>query len=914
MLLSRLATREYLSTKLDNGLQYALIICPEAQKTSVSISIEMGHFSDPQNCQGLSHLMEHMLFAGSQKYPDGNYLNQMLNSHGGFVNAWTSSETCNVHFNCLVNQFETSLDVLVDMLSAPALSHEGIAQETDAIDAEFSMRKQDDVRRLYDVHKQTCNPEHPFSHFSVGNKSIFQQFSSTQLQEKLQAHHKRYFAAQHIKACFVIPQSMFDNKLVATIESALYQFKQSNICALKRPLPPLYLPQQKSCFIEVQPYKFAQNLMLTFCLPNLADSYRSKPILLLTHLIEDASENTLQYYLKRQGFILDITASGGIEGDNFQDININLRLSELGLQHTDQIIQTIMQWFDFLKNVGIEKWRFEEKSQQLDLQVRHAPLPSGIDEAVLLASRLHKFDLDRALDNDVVMDDYNDEVLHKFLDYFRLENLRVFCIHPNAVSHHKTKQYEVPYSTKPINLSQGQQLDCVLELPPQNPYMSDNFALVAKESKQGEMHVFDQHDFLLKFTQNHEFKTPKGDCYLSLESPQMIASPRNLAIKKLWVACLSEELGEQYNGAEMAGINFRLYGQQGGMTLHTSGFSDRQLLLCEEILRFLQNAQIRPATFRAVKEKVVASLKNTLLNKPINQLFADLNIVMQKSTFSQKAILTELEDLLLADINKQAMTYFEEVHIEGLVVGNWLKSDIQVFHSKVTRCFTKIHKARKSKREIADITEQNLCIQHAIEHKEHAIVLYFQSESSTYLERAIYIAIEKLLSPIFFDELRNKRNLGYLVGCGYFPVNKRPGLALYIQSPTHSSEVLYEAMSEVIKEFVNNIAEFEPIFDNFKQSLKKQFKIFDANTTQLAQRLWMDFEELAGSSQNNHMDMTIDSLTFDLFKQYCERLTEQKIIGNAVFVTQAETDIQNSFAGFDFIDDPCALKDRVKYQ
>mmetsp|Transcript_70458 Transcript_70458/g.223224 ORF Transcript_70458/g.223224 Transcript_70458/m.223224 type:complete len:125 (-) Transcript_70458:5-379(-) len=115
----------------------------------------MGHFSDPEDCQGLSHLMEHMLFAGSKRYPDGNYLNTLLNSHGGFVNAWTAAETCNVHFSCPANLFEESLDVLIDMLTHPMLSIDGIEQEVEAIDAEFSMRKQDDVRRLYDVHKQT---------------------------------------------------------------------------------------------------------------------------------------------------------------------------------------------------------------------------------------------------------------------------------------------------------------------------------------------------------------------------------------------------------------------------------------------------------------------------------------------------------------------------------------------------------------------------------------------------------------------------------------------------------------------------------------------------------------------------------------------------------------------------------------
>lgn len=914
MLLSKTVNRHYLASELENGFEYALITCSEVKKASVSISVEMGHFSDPEDCQGLSHLMEHMLFAGSQNYPDGNFLNQLLNTHGGFVNAWTSSESCNVHFDCPLSQFSQALDVLVDMLAQPVLTIQGISQEVDAIEAEFSMRKQDDVRRLYDVNKQTCNTKHPFSRFNVGNKQIFTQFTKEELQQKLRKHHQHYFNAPKMKACFVLPKEMINDELIAFIDSKLVTFDKSNVTNIPTNYPELYLPSQKGCLIEVKPYKFAQNLMLTFCLPNVSQYYRSKPILLLTHLIEDTSENTLQHHLKRMGFILDLTASGGIEGENFQDININLRLTDYGLNHTQKIIQVIMQWFDFFRKIGIEEWRFEEKAQQLALQVQHSTLPSGVDEAVILASKLHKLTLRLALESDVVMDKFDEAFFTQFLSYFTLENLRVFCINPHALCDQKTTQYEVPFSVRSFNLDIPKNRLLALQLPPKNPYMSNNFGLVRKEMQATEIKTIRSSDFLLKFSQNHQFKTPKGDCYLSLESPNMIGSARNVAIKRLWIACLNEQLNETYNGAEMAGIHFKLYGHQGGMTLHTSGFSNRQLVLCQEILNFIQHLHIQQATFTAVKQKLTFSLKNTLLNKPINQLFAEINSLIQENTFSQESILAEIEKLQLSELQQQTVTYFKIIHIEGLAVGNWTLAQINSFYNNVVECFIGINKVVKSSRNIAQIGHNKLCIQHNQTHQEHAIIVYFQSSTDSSADRGLYIAIEKLLSPIFFDELRNKRNLGYLVGCGYFPINRHPGLAVYIQSPSHSSDDLYAAMTEVIDEFVQNIANFEPIFDNFKQSLKKQFRTHDANTNQLAQRLWMDFDELNESTENNQMTDAINALTFDLFRQGCERLTATNCNGTAVFMTKPKSELNKRFVGFEFIEDPTAFKQRLKYQ
>lgn len=914
MLLSRLANRNYITSELENGFEYALITCPDVNKASVSISVAMGHYSDPDDCQGLSHLMEHMLFAGSQNYPDGNFLNQLLNTHGGFVNAWTSAESCNFHFDCPLSHFSKALDILVDMLTQPSLTIEGISQEVDAIEAEFSMRKQDDVRRLYDVHKQTCNKKHPFSRFSVGNKKIFTQFTKKELQQKLRKHHEQHFAAPKIKACFVLPLIMADDALITFIQSKLNTFKINHVTDIPKAYPALYLSSQKGCLIEVKPYKFAQNLMLTFCLPNISQYYRSKPILLLTHLIEDASENTLQHYLKRMGFILDLTASGGIDGENFQDININLRLTDYGLEHTHKIMQVIMQWFDYLREKGIEEWRFEEKASQLALQVEHATLPVGVDEAVLLASKLHKLTLPLALESDVAMDEFDDAFFTQFLSYFTVENLRVFCINPHAFCDKKTTQYEVPFSLRNLNFNIPEDKLSSLRLPPQNPYMSDNFGLVQKEMQATEIRTIKNSDFLLKFSQNHQFKTPKGDCYLSLENPNMIGSARNVAIKRLWIACLNEQLSETYNGAEMSGIHFRLYGHQGGMTLHTSGFSNRQLVLCQEILSFIQKPKIKPTIFAAVKERLISTLKNALLNKPINQLFADVNILMQENTFSQESILIEVEKLKLPELHQQAITYFQKIHIEGLAVGNWTLIQISSFHTKVVECFKGMDKVLKSTRNIAQIAGKKLCIQHSQIHQEHAIVVYFQSPSNNNMNRGLCIAIEKLLSPIFFDELRNKQNLGYLVGCGYFPINKHPGLAVYIQSPSHSSNDLYVAMTKVIEEFVQNIAEFEPIFDNFKASLKKQFKTSDANTNQLAQRLWIDFDALDESTENSQMSDVIDTLTFDLFRKGCRQLTVANRSGTAVFITEPKVDLKKSFAGFEFIDDPAAFKQFVTYQ
>lgn len=55
------------------------------------MSVRVGHFSDPWEVPGLAHFCEHMLFLGTEKYPDENSYNSFLSQHGGGSNAFTST-------------------------------------------------------------------------------------------------------------------------------------------------------------------------------------------------------------------------------------------------------------------------------------------------------------------------------------------------------------------------------------------------------------------------------------------------------------------------------------------------------------------------------------------------------------------------------------------------------------------------------------------------------------------------------------------------------------------------------------------------------------------------------------------------------------------------------------------------------
>ena len=168
----------------------------------------MGHFNDDKDCHGISHLLEHMLFLGNEEFAEANAFNDFIATHGGSINALTGTEYSSYFYEIAAEYEQQALAHLYAMLSKPSFYEALIEKEIHAIDAEFLLKQKDDLRRLYQVHKETCNPAHPFSQFSVGNHQTFKPFTPLQLKQKLQRLFERFYQPQNACLCLISQQPL----------------------------------------------------------------------------------------------------------------------------------------------------------------------------------------------------------------------------------------------------------------------------------------------------------------------------------------------------------------------------------------------------------------------------------------------------------------------------------------------------------------------------------------------------------------------------------------------------------------------------------------------------------------------------------------------------------------------------------
>ena len=63
---------KYLVLNLSNKLTVLLVHDDEAQKSAACCNVSIGSFADPIDAMGLAHFLEHMLFMGTESFPDEN--------------------------------------------------------------------------------------------------------------------------------------------------------------------------------------------------------------------------------------------------------------------------------------------------------------------------------------------------------------------------------------------------------------------------------------------------------------------------------------------------------------------------------------------------------------------------------------------------------------------------------------------------------------------------------------------------------------------------------------------------------------------------------------------------------------------------------------------------------------------------
>lgn len=174
---------------LKNGLTVILDADASAPVISTQAWVETGSIHEGAHLgAGLSHLLEHMVFKGTENY-DGKAISDTVQAAGGEWNAYTTFDRTVYYIDGPSESAETFLKVLTEMVFKPSFPIDEFEKEKGVIRREIDMGMDDPDDRNGRLLYSTAYAHDARRHPVIGHMELFNQLSH---EDMLNYHKERY--------------------------------------------------------------------------------------------------------------------------------------------------------------------------------------------------------------------------------------------------------------------------------------------------------------------------------------------------------------------------------------------------------------------------------------------------------------------------------------------------------------------------------------------------------------------------------------------------------------------------------------------------------------------------------------------------------------------------------------------------
>ena len=335
---------QQLPMTLENGLKINLIHDPQATRAAALIQLAAGTHDEPKQWPGLAHLLEHVLFAGSENFQDEQRLMAWGPTEGARLNATTLACSTAWFFEIAPEKLEAGLRRLVDMLAKPLIAAESVATEAAAIEAEYRMLCSHLPTLCEAALSQAFCQPHALHDFHVGNQASFGDDIAL-LQQALKKHHQQFFCGTELELWLSGPQPLETLRAMASQLGSAFHHSGA---FTRSPSPPL-LPA--SCRAFSLRHSGMEQLQLHFLISQPDASLLS----VLQELLMDKAQGSLLAALREAGLCDDLKLLEPYRSQQQSLLSVEFLLSEPGLEQCAAVEAIFKHWLVSLSSLTAEQ-------------------------------------------------------------------------------------------------------------------------------------------------------------------------------------------------------------------------------------------------------------------------------------------------------------------------------------------------------------------------------------------------------------------------------------------------------------------------------------------------------------------------------------------------------------------------------
>jgi predicted Zn-dependent peptidase len=179
---------EHRLTELESGVRIVTEHMDSVRSVALGFWIGTGSVAESLDEAGLSHLVEHMLFRGTERFASLE-IDQLFDGMGAELNAGTGKETTSVYTRVIDEHLPEAFDVMADMVWRPRFGADDLDNERQIVLEEIAMYEDDPQDKVFDVLGEAVFGEHPLGRPIIGRAEVVGGVPAAEL---LAFHHARY--------------------------------------------------------------------------------------------------------------------------------------------------------------------------------------------------------------------------------------------------------------------------------------------------------------------------------------------------------------------------------------------------------------------------------------------------------------------------------------------------------------------------------------------------------------------------------------------------------------------------------------------------------------------------------------------------------------------------------------------------
>ncbi|HWH55474.1 MAG TPA: pitrilysin family protein [Gaiellaceae bacterium] len=228
--------QKYVVSELDSGQRVITERLTHVRSVALGYWIGAGSRDERPERAGVSHFIEHLLFKGTERYT-AQEIAETFDGLGGELNAATSREHTVVYARVADHHLETAVDLMSDMVFAPALAE--VDSEREVVLEEIAMYEDQPQELVHDLIAEAVFGDHPLGRPVIGTTEVI----STISRRAITAYHRSMYVPGNV--VFAAAGNLDANELLGLLEQAEQKVRETPAKA-RRVRSPLVKPPPPS--------------------------------------------------------------------------------------------------------------------------------------------------------------------------------------------------------------------------------------------------------------------------------------------------------------------------------------------------------------------------------------------------------------------------------------------------------------------------------------------------------------------------------------------------------------------------------------------------------------------------------------------------------------------------------------------